>query len=370
MALTVGMLGYRFMGRAHSNALARLPMFFEELPAVERDVLIGRDERALQSAAQQLGFERISTDWQEVIDEVDIFLNLGPNNLHAEPSIAALESDAAVLCEKPLAHNLEEAREMREAAEAADAPAGCAFNYRFVPAIQYARRLIEDGAIGDIRHFRARYLQDWLVDPEAPWTWRMDADLAGSGALGDLGAHSLDLARFLVGDRVGNVQGVSGQLQTFVDERPHPDGGTAEVTVDDAFTAQVSWASGAIGTFEAARTALGHKNDHSIEIHGTEGSIRFGLERLNELEVLSGDARGYETILITDEDDPFGDRWWPPGHIIGWEHTFVHEHATFLNSVVSDDAFEPSFEDGYQVQRLLAAIKQSDETGEWVEVPR
>lgn len=370
MALSVGMLGYRFMGRAHSNALARLPMFFEEAPAVERDVIIGRDERELRSAADRLGFERTSTDWQDVIGEVDIFLNLGPNHLHAEPSIAALEADTAILCEKPLARTLDEARQMREAAAEADVPAGCAFNYRFVPAIRYARSLIADGVLGEIRHVRARYLQDWLVDPEEDWSWRLDADLAGSGALGDLGAHSLDLARFLVGDRVGNVQAVSGQLQTFTEERPHPDGGTAEVTVDDAFTAQVSWASGAIGTFEAARTTPGHKNDHAIEIHGTDGSLRFGLERLNELEVLTGDARGYETVMVTDEDDPFIERWWPPGHIIGWEHTFVHEHARFLDAFVSGDEFEPSFEDGYQVQRLLTAVEQSDERGEWVEVPR
>lgn len=370
MALSVGMLGYRFMGQAHSNALARLPMFFDDIPDVERDVVIGRDEEALAAAADQLGFSRTSTDWRDVVDEVDIFLNLGPNNMHAEPSIAALESGAAVLCEKPLAATLESARDMRDAAADADGPAGCAFNYRFVPAVQYARKLIEDGELGEIRHVRGRYLQDWLVDPESPWTWRLDADVAGSGALGDLGAHSLDLSRFLVGDRVGNVESVSGQLQTFTEERPHPDGGTAEVTVDDAFTAQVQWASGAIGTFEAARTTLGHKNDHSIEIHGTDGSLKFGLERLNELEVLTGDSRGYETIMVTDDDDPFIDHWWPPGHIIGWEHTFVHEHATFLKALENGDTFNPSFEDGYQVQRLLAAIEQSDETGEWVDVPR
>jgi len=218
--LKIGMLGYRFMGRAHSNALARLPMFFPEAPEIERHTLIGRNEDALAEAADQFGFAHTATDWEDVIEEVDVFYNLGPNHLHAEPSIAALEAGTAVLCEKPLAPTLEAAEAMAAAAADADVPAGCAFNYRFLPAIQYAKRLIESGELGEIRHVRGRYLQDWLVDPEAEWAWRMDADLAGSGALGDLGAHTVDLARFLVGDQVGGIERVSGHLETFVDERP------------------------------------------------------------------------------------------------------------------------------------------------------
>ena len=371
--LKIGMLGYRFMGKAHSNALARLPMFFPDAPAIERHTLIGRDEEALADAADRFGFSHTATDWGDVIDEVDVFYNLGPNHLHAEPSIAALEAGTPVFCEKPLAPTLDEAEAMRDAAAAAGVPAGCAFNYRFVPAIQYAKELIDSGELGEIRHVRGQYLQDWLVDPDAPWAWRMDADLAGSGALGDLGAHTVDLARFLVGEQVGQIERVSGQLQTFVDKRPvyADDGETVEeyrpVTVDDAYSAQAEFSNGAVGTFEASRFATGHKNDHTIEIHGSEGSLRFGLERLNELEVLTGDSRGYETVLVTDESDPYVGNWWPPGHVIGWEHTFVHENYEFLSAVDADGEFSPSFQDAYEVQEILDAIERADERGEWVE---
>ena len=371
--LTIGMLGYRFMGRAHSNALARLPMFFPEAPEIERHTLIGRDEEALAEAADQFGFAHTATDWEDVVDEVDVFYNLGPNHLHAEPSIAALEAGTPVFCEKPLAPTLDAAGEMREAAVDAGVPAGCAFNYRFVPAIQYAKGLIDDGELGEIHHVRGRYLQDWLVDPDAPWAWRMDADLAGSGALGDLGAHTVDLTRFLVGETAGEIERVSGHLQTFVDERPvYDDAGEIEeyrpVTVDDAYTAQAEFENGAVGNFEASRFATGHKNDHTIEIHGSEGSLKFSLERLNELEVLTGDSRGYETVLVTDETDPYVDHWWPPGHTIGWEHTFVHENYEFLSAVDEGGDFSPSFDDAYDVQVVLDAIERADETGQWVAV--
>jgi len=371
--LTIGMLGYRFMGRAHSNALARLPMFFPEAPEIERHTLIGRDEEALAEAADQFGFAHTATDWEDVVDEVDVFYNLGPNHLHAEPSIAALEAETPVFCEKPLAPTLDAAERMRDAAVDAGVPAGCAFNYRFVPAIQYAKGLIDDGELGEIHHVRGRYLQDWLVDPDAAWAWRMDADLAGSGALGDLGAHTVDLARFLVGETAGEIERVSGHLQTFVDERPvYDDEGTVEehrpVTVDDAYTAQAEFENGAVGNFEASRFATGHKNDHTIEIHGSAGSLKFSLERLNELEVLTGDSRGYETVLVTDETDPYVDHWWPPGHVIGWEHTFVHENYEFLSAVDEGGEFSPSFDDAYDVQVVLDAIERADETGQWVAV--
>jgi len=374
MSVSVGVLGYRFMGKAHANAFARLPMFFPEAPEVERSVLVGRDEDALADAADRLGFETTATDWRDVVDEVDVFYNLGPNHVHAEPAIAALEAGTPVLCEKPLANDLESAERMADAAEAAgeDVPTATAFNYRFVPAIQYAKNLIDAGELGEIRHFRGRYLQDWLVDPEAPWSWRTDAGMAGSGALGDLGAHTVDLARFLVGD----VERVSGHLRTFVDERPVEGGGdgsgdsdeTREVTVDDAYSAQAELAGGVMATFEASRFATGHKNDHAIEVHGSEGSLKFSLERLNELEVLRDDNRGYETVLVTDESDPYVDHWWPPGHVVGWEHTFVHENYEFLSAVAEGGDYAPSFADGLAVQKALAAIQESDERGEWVEV--
>jgi len=372
--LSVGMIGYGFMGRAHANALARLPMFFPDAPAIDRHTLVGRDEAALDEAADRLGFAHTATDWRAVVDDVDVLYNLAPNQLHAEPSIAALESDTAVLCEKPLATTLADAESMVEAAADADVPACCGFNYRFVPAIQYAKRLIDSGDLGEIRQFRGRYLQDWLVDPDAPWTWRMDKESAGSGALGDLGAHTVDLARFLVGDHAGAIERVSGQLQTFTDERPvyDDDGETVAeyrpVTVDDAYSAQATFESGAVGTFEASRVAAGHKNDHTIEIHGTKGSLRFSLERLNELEVLTGESRGYETVLVTDESDPYAGNWWPPGHVLGWEHTFVHENDEFLTAVTDGTpASFASFADGYAVQRVLAAIERAADREEWVE---
>ena len=380
--LDIGVLGYRFMGKAHANAFARLPMFFEDAPEVNREVVVGRDEDALADAADRLGFARTATDWRDVIDDVDVFYNLGPNHVHAEPSIAALEAGTAVFCEKPLAPTLDVAKRMGEAAADAGVPAGIAFNYRFIPAIQYAKNLIDAGELGEIHHFRGRYLQDWLVDPEAPWSWRNDAEMAGSGALGDLGAHTIDLARFLVGD----VAAVSGHLRTFVDERPTEgsetpaesrdnEGGeaaesdeTRPVTVDDAYSAQVAFENGVMGTLEASRFANGHKNDHTIEIEGAEGSLRFSLERLNELELLREGSRGYETILVTDPEDPYVDHWWPPGHVIGWEHTFVHENYEFLSAVADGGDYEPGFADGVAVQRVLDAIERSDERREWVDL--
>jgi predicted dehydrogenase len=375
--LDVGMLGYRFMGKAHSNALARLPMFFPDAPATNRDVLVGRDEAALDDAAGRLGFDRISTDWEAVVDDVDVFYNLGPNHVHAAPSIAALEAGTPVFCEKPLARTLDEAQRMADAAADAGVPAGIAFNYRFIPAIRYAQNLIADGVLGEVRHVRGRYLQDWLVDPQEPWSWRNDAELAGSGALGDLGAHTVDLCQFLVGDADGGgpIERVSGRLRTFVDERPVTDdgeGGDAteyrEVTVDDAYTAQVEFAEGAVGTLEASRFATGHKNTHTVEIEGSTGALKFDLERLNELELLREDSRGFETVLVTDPEDPYVDHWWPPGHVVGWEHTFVHENYEFLGAVADGGSHEPSFADGLAVQRVLDAIERSDETGAWVEV--
>jgi predicted dehydrogenase len=372
--LRIGMLGYGFMGRAHANAIARLPMFAPAAPPTHRHTLIGRDTTALSEAADRLGFTHTATDWRAVVDEVDVFYNLGPNQLHAEPSIAALDAGTAVLCEKPLATTPAAADTMADAAAAATVPAGCGFTYRFVPAIQHAKTLLDRGELGTIRQFRGRYLQDWLVDPDAAWSWRLDSETAGSGALGDLGAHTIDLARFLLGDHAGAIDRVTGTLRTFVDERPvyAPDGETVvdrrPVTVDDAYTAEAVFETGVTATVEASRVAAGHKNDHTIEIHGTEGSLRFSLERLNELEVLTGDSRGYETVLVTEESDPYLEHWWPPGHTLGWEHAVVHENVAFLSAVADDTAFRPSFADGCAVQRVLAAIERAADRETWVAV--
>jgi predicted dehydrogenase len=371
VTLRVAFLGHRFMGRAHANALARLPMFFPDTPETERAVLVGRDESALAEHADELGFAETATDWEAAIEEVDVLYNLGPNFVHREPSVAALDAGVHVLCEKPMAPGLAGAEAMAGAARESDAVAGIGFNYRFVPALQRARELIDAGELGEIRQFRGRYLQDWLVDPGAPWSWRNDAELAGSGALGDLGAHTVDLARFLVGDAPGGgeVERVGGYLRTFVEERPvEGSDETRPVTVDDAFSAQLAFEGGAMGTVEASRVAPGHKNDHSIAVHGTEGSLRFSLERLNELDVRRPDGRGYETVLVTDESDPYVEAWWPPGHVLGWEHTFVHESYEFLSAIDRGDRFRPDFDDGLAVQRVLDAVERSDDAGEWVSV--
>jgi predicted dehydrogenase len=378
MALTVGFLWYGFMVTAHANALARLPMFFPHAPATERRVLIGRNETRLAAAADRRGFSSVSTDWHQVLGDLDLLYNLAPNNLHPEPSLEALDRGVHVLTEKPLAHSLEAAEQMAEAARESEAVGGVGFNYRFLPVIQHARDLIAAGELGEIRTFRGRYLQDRLVDPEAPWSWRNDAELAGSGALGDLGGHTLDLARFLLGDVPGGgtVERVSGHLRTFVHERPVTgDDDTTDVledtrpvTVDDAFSAQLAFEGGAMGTVEASRVAPGHKNDHALAVHGTRGSLSFALERLNELAVLGDGNRGYETVPVTNESDPYVDAWWPPGHGLGWEHTFVHESDAFLSAVAGDGEYRPDSEDGLAVQRLLAAIERSDRTGSWTAV--
>ncbi|GAB7017369.1 Gfo/Idh/MocA family protein [Halostagnicola bangensis] len=365
--LSIGMLGYRFMGKAHSNALDRLPMFFPDAPAVERDVLVGRDQEALDDAVDRLGFARASTDWRDVVDEVDVFYNLGPNHIHPDPSIEALEAGTSVFCEKPLAHTLEDATRMRDAARQSSGTSGVTFNYRFIPAIQYAKELIESGELGDIRHIRGVYLQDWLADPSAPWSWRLDEEMAGSGVLGDLGSHTIDLIRFLIGEQAGDIERISGNLQTFVPERPTPDGSEVrDVTVDDAFTAQAELENGATANIEASRYATGHKNDLSIEVNGSNGSLRFSLENLNELEYKGANDRGFQSILVTDESDPYVDHWWPAGHILGWEHTFVHTNYEFLSAVAQGSDHTPSFEEGYRVQELLDAIERADERNEWV----
>lgn len=365
--LRIGMLGYRFMGRAHANAIDRLPMFFPDAPETERTVLIGRDEQAVREAADRFGFAQTSTNWEEVFDMIDVFYNLGPNFLHADPSIAALEAGVHVFCEKPMARTLEEADRMQMAAASATATTAIGFNYRFSPAIQYAKHLIADDVLGEIYHVRARYLQDWLVDPDTEWSWRNDKELAGSGALGDLGSHILDLTRFLLTPATGAITGVSGQLQTFTEQRPSPaDDGPRAVTVDDAFTAHGRFENGATATFEATRNATGSKNALTIEINGSLGSLRFDLERLNELQLLEQGNRAYETILVTDASDPYVDAWWPPGHVLGWEHTFVHENYEFLSAIANDEPHTPSFDAGQRVQELLDAIEQSANEQRWI----
>jgi predicted dehydrogenase len=354
----VGMLGYAFMGKAHSNALRTLAYMTWPPPLVPELVAIGgRSPDAVAEAAERYGFRRAVTDWREIVadPEIEVFDNLSPNHLHAEPSIAAAEAGKHVVCEKPLGRDAAEAHDTWQRVQAAGVVHMCAFNYRFVPAVRLAREMLEAGELGEIHHFRASYLQDWLVDPTAPSSWRLDAGEAGSGALGDLGAHIIDLARYLVGE----ISSVGAVTRTFVPERP---GG--KVTVDDAFEAFVEFDGGAVGTLEASRFCHGRKNALSFEVNGSKGSLRFELERINELQVARG--RGFETVLVTDAGDPFMADWWPPGHVIGWEHTFVHELHHFLTAVRDGGGVRPhgaDFEDGYRAAEVCDAVMRSAASG-------
>ena len=363
----VGMLGYSFMGKAHSNAMRKLPYIVWPPPAIPSLVAIcGRNEEGVREAARRYGYGGYYTDWRQLIadERVQVFDNGGPNNLHAEPCIAAAEAGKHIICEKPLARTAAEAKQMLDAVQKAGVKHLCAFNYRFVPAIRQARLLLERGLLGRIYHFRARYLQEWGADPSVA-QWRYHADLAGSGALGDLGAHIIDLARFLVGE----PQRVMALTATFIGERDAPDtpGQRRSVDVDDAFEAVVEFENGAVGTLEASRFATGRKNQNVFEINGEKGSIAFNLERLNELEVHlpdadPADAQGFRNVLVTEANHPFLEWWWPQGHIIGWEHTFVHEINHLLDAIVSDKDVAPygaTFEDGYRNAVICDAILES-----------
>jgi predicted dehydrogenase len=364
----VGMLGYDFMGKAHSNAYKKLPYMMYPPPAVPSLIAIcGRNEEAVTEAARRYGYESYYTDWREMLedDRIQLFDNGGPNNVHAEPCIAAAQAGKHIFCEKPLARSGEEAKQMLDAATKAGVKHMVAFNYRFVPAIRLARNLIDSGALGQIYHFRAVYLQEWIMPHynEAK-IWRLDKDLAGSGAIGDLGAHIIDLGRFLVGE----MKSVSAMTRTFIEERPLADGsGTGKVDVDDAFVAAVEFDNGAIGTLEATRFGGGRKNYEVLEINGEKGSIHFNLERMNELQVFWVDeepkeTQGFHNVLVTEDYHPWIDHWWPHGHIIGWEHTFVHELTHLLDCIVNNKDVAPygaTFEDGYRASVVCDAISES-----------
>ena len=367
----VGMLGYAFMGRAHSNAWRSLPFAIYPPPAVPRLVAVsGRNEKALRAMARRYGYARTYTDWRGLVADRDVQLldNGGPNNLHAAPSIAAAEAGKHVFCEKPLARNAEEARAMFEAVERAGVKHGVAFNYRFVPAVRLARDLIRQGVLGRIYHFRAMYLQDWLMPHfNTPRLWRMDREQAGTGAIGDLAAHIVDLGRFLVGE----ITGVSAMTRTFIEERPLPDGrGMGRVDVDDAFVAAIGFENDAIGSLEGTRLAAGRKNYELFEINGEKGSLRFNLERLNELQLYlveedRPETEGFRSIMVTESSHPWIQHWWPPGHIIGWEHAFIHELAHFLDCIANDKSVAPdgaTFQDGYRAALVCDAIVQSAQT--------
>ncbi|MFD0968192.1 Gfo/Idh/MocA family protein [Plantactinospora endophytica] len=376
------MVGYAFMGAAHSQAWRTVNRVFD-LPVRARMALVcGRDESKVADAAGRLGWDGHTTDWRELIarDDIDIVDVCTPGDSHAEITIAALEAGKHVLCEKPLANTVEEARAMAAAAAKAQTVgvrAMCGFNYRRVPAVSLMRELVASGRLGVIRHVRAVYLQDWITDPQFPLVWRLQKDKAGSGALGDIGAHIIDLTQFVTGQR---ISGVSAITETFVKERPLPaessglaasaDGAGAamgQVTVDDAAVFVARLDGGGLATYEATRFAAGRRNALRVEINGSLGSVAFDLERLNELEFFDatepGAEQGFRRILVTEGDHPYMAAWWPPGHIIGYEHSFTHELRDFLAAIATGSDPTPSFADALQVQLVLDAVARSAELG-------
>ncbi|MFG1958993.1 Gfo/Idh/MocA family protein [Nonomuraea sp. NPDC049028] len=355
----VGMIGYAFMGRVHSQAWRSVGAFFDLPLAPRMAVLAGRSEEHTAAAAARLGWADTETDWRELVkrDDVQIVDICTPGDSHAEIAIAALEAGKHVLCEKPLANSVAEAEAMVRAAASSTGKSMVAFNYRRVPAVALARRYVEEGRLGEIRHVRAQYLQDWIVDPASPLVWRLQKDKAGSGALGDIGAHIIDTAQFITGQ---NIVGVSALTETFVKERPVSAGSseTGPVTVDDAALFIGRLTGGAVASFEATRFATGRKNALRIELNGSNGSLAFDFEAMNELWVSEGDS-GFKRILVTEADHPYAGAWWPPGHGLGYEHTFTHEVKDFLEAIAQGSDPAPSFADGLRVQRVLAAVERS-----------
>jgi predicted dehydrogenase len=399
--LGVAMIGYAFMGAAHSQAWRNAHRFFDLPLRPAMNVLCGRSATAVESAAEKLGWAGWTTDWREVLerDDVQVVDVCTPGDSHAEIAIAALEAGKHVICEKPLANSVEVAEQMTAAADLAAARGVLSmvgFNYRRTPALAYARRLVEEGAVGTVHHIRGQYLQDWIVDPEFPLVWRLRKEKAGSGALGDIGAHIVDLSQFLTGHRLTEV---AGHLARFVERRPLPetssglsasvgsqtngpgedqghdrgDDRTGEVTVDDAAVFFGRTDGHALATYEATRFATGRKNAMRMEINGSDGSIAFDFESMNELLVYDGrgaarDA-GFRRILVTEPDHPYTGSWWPPGHGLGYEHTFVHEIADFVRDVAAGTPPTPSFAEGLQVQRVLAAVERSSQdNAAWTKV--
>ncbi len=385
-SLGVGMVGYAFMGAAHSQAWRTAPRFFD-LPLNPRMLaLCGRDAAKVEQAAARLGWESTETDWTRLIarDDIDLVDICTPGNTHVDIAVSALEAGKHVLCEKPLANTVAEAEQMAAAAERAaqhGVRAMVGFTYRRVPAVALARQLVEEGRIGEIRHVRAQYLQDWLVDPSSPMTWRLDKDKAGSGALGDIGAHIVDLTQFITGDRITTVNGL---LETFVHQRPIDTGGTGallggsgngagqetgEVTVDDTTAFLARFAGGAVGVFEATRFATGRKNAIRIEINGSTGSLAFDFEDMNVLELFDAtepaETAGFRRIIATEAAHPYVAAWWPPGHGLGYEHGFTHQVVDLVTAISRGEQPLPSFADGLQVQRVLDAVARSAASGSW-----
>jgi predicted dehydrogenase len=382
-ALRVGMVGYAFMGAAHSQAWRTAHRFFD-LPLIpELTALAGRNAEAVQHAADQMGWLSVETDWRRLVerDDIDLIDICTPGDTHAEIAIAALDAGKHVLCEKPLANSVEEAQRMTAAAgKAAErgVMAMCGFTYRRTPALALFRQMVAAGRLGAVRQVRAQYLQDWLSDENAPLTWRMDKEKAGSGALGDIGAHIIDAAQFVTGQ---HITGVSALMETFVKERPVGGdlvglGGRGDVgadvrkgpvTVDDAALFTARFDGGPIGIFEATRFALGRRNALRLEVNGSLGSLAFDFEDMNTLMFYDGTdpagEQGFRRILVTEPEHPYVDHWWPAGHGLGYEHGFTHQVVDLVTAIDSGIATHPTFADALRVQQVLAAVEASAGNG-------
>lgn len=368
MSVRVALFGTKFMGKAHSQAYRNVNKYFPDAPDVQMAVIVGRNPQETEEARESFGWQEASTDWKAVMARKDIDLVdiATPGHMHCEMALEAAKNGKHIICEKPLANTVAEAKQMRDAVAQAGVKTFLMHNYRRIPAVSLVKRFIEDGRLGRIFHFRARYLQDWAMSEDLPRLWRFDKKASGSGALGDLGAHIIDLGRYLCGE----IRDVSSVSETFIKERPALSGeGTQPVTVDDAFAACIRFESGAIGTLEASRFATGRKNHNTFEINGSKGSVIFDLENLNNLQYFSTDdavdAQGFRTIICCDETHPYGGHWWPDGHIIGYEHSFTHSVYDFVMSLASTTVARPDFEDGLRNQNVLDAIEKASTSRCW-----
>ncbi|SHF62237.1 Predicted dehydrogenase [Caldanaerobius fijiensis DSM 17918] len=380
--INVGLIGYKFMGKAHSFAYKNVSMFFDTPLKPRMKLLCGRDEKGVKAAAEKFGWEGYVTSWKDLVsrDDIDMVDITAPSDAHKDIAIAAAEAGKHVFCEKPLALTLSDAREILKAVEKSGVKHMIGFNYRRAPAVQLIKKLIDEGKLGRIFHFRGFYLQDWIIDPEFPLVWRLQKEVAGSGSLGDLGAHLIDMARYLVGE----FDEVMGMNETFVKERPMVSEMTglsgkaaegapkAPVNVDDATLFLFKFKNGALGIIEATRFATGHKNGMWFEINGSKGSVRFEFERMNELQYYSVDdpegVQGFRTIQVSEPVHAYMQAWWPAGHVIGYENTFVHEIYEFIKAISEDKLPEPNFYDGVKCQEVLTAVDTSIEQRQWIKV--
>lgn len=384
--INIGLIGYRFMGKAHSFGIEAAPFFFKNGIQPVKKVICGRAEHLVKQAAEEFGWEEYCTDWEKVVrrDDIDVIDVATPTNLHKDIAVAAVKAGKHVFCEKPLALNAEEAREMLDAAEKAGVIHMLGHNYRRVPAIALAKKMIEEGKLGKIYHFRGVYLQDWIMDPSFPVTWHLDKKIAGAGPHADLNSHIVDLARFLVGE----LDKVIGMEETFIKRRPKSAVGETlntmltadgkveteyeDVTVDDTTAFLAKFKNGALGTFEASRFAGGRKNYERIEINGSKGTLVFNFERMNELEYWSKEddleVQGFRTIMVTEGCHPYISAWWPAGHIIGYENTFVNEFADFFKCIKENTKAYPNFYDGWKNTQVLDAVAKSIKTLTWENV--